>query len=107
MFVNYYAEQKGDATSLFAGVAFVMVAIVLNAVAYRKKGGSGSAVTTKGIAISVLAGVLMSFFYRFIAAAMDLSNFKQPEAGQMTPYTAVVVFSAGVFISILGGHPHQ
>ena len=99
VFINYYAAQKGDATALFAGVALVMVAIVLNAVAYKKKGSGGSAITTKGIVISVVAGILMSFFYRFIAAAMDLSNFEQPQAGKMTPYTAVVVFSTGIFVS--------
>ncbi len=99
VFINYLAAQKGDATSLFAGVALVMIAIVLNAIAYKKKGNSSNTITTKGIVISVVAGVLMSFFYRFIAVAMDLSNFEQPEAGKMTPYTAVVVFSAGVFVS--------
>lgn len=41
----------------------------------------------------------MSFFYRFVAAAMDLDNFVHPAAGKLTPYTAIVVFSAGVFLS--------
>ncbi len=99
VFINYSATQKGNATLLFAGVAFVIVAIVLNAVAYKKKGNSTNAITTKGIIISVVAGVLMSFFYRFIAASMDVDNFQSPAAGRMTPYTAVVIFSIGVFVS--------
>ena len=41
----------------------------------------------------------MSFFYRFIAGAMDLKNFVHPAAGKMTPYTAVFIFSVGIFIS--------
>ena len=41
----------------------------------------------------------MSFFYRFIAKSMDLDNFHNPAAGKMTPYTAVFVFSVGVFLS--------
>ena len=41
----------------------------------------------------------MSFFYRFIAASMDVENFVQPQAGKMTPYTAVFIFSLGVFLS--------
>ena len=41
----------------------------------------------------------MSFFYRFIAASMDLDNFVNPAAGKMTPYTAVVIFALGIFIS--------
>ena len=35
----------------------------------------------KGILLAVLAGVLMSFFYRFVAAAMDLDNFESPTPG--------------------------
>jgi glucose uptake protein len=41
----------------------------------------------------------MSFFYRFIAASMDLNDFVHPVAGKMTPYTAVFIFSVGIFIS--------
>ena len=41
----------------------------------------------------------MSFFYRFIAASMDLDNFEDPAVGKMTPYSAVFIFSAGIFIS--------
>src|SRR5690606_21929783 len=56
-------------------------------------------VSAKGIGISIIAGVLMSFIYRFIAASMDLENFISPAAGKMTPYTAVFVFSIGIFLS--------
>ncbi len=97
--VNYAAAQKGDATVLFAGIALVAVAIVLNAIAYKRKSTSEQTVSGKGIVISLIAGVLMSFFYRFIAAGMDLENFASPAAGKMTPYTAVFIFSAGIFIS--------
>ncbi len=98
VFINYYATQKGDVAFLFAGVLFVFVAIILNAIAYKKKGIS-NAVTTKGILLSVVAGVLMSFFYRFIAASMDINNFESPAVGKMTSYTAVVVFSTGILAS--------
>jgi glucose uptake protein len=96
--LNYSVAQKGDATYLFAGVALIIVAILLNAAAYRKA-SAGSKVTTKGILLSVIAGILMSFFYRFIAASMDLENFENPAAGKMTPYTAVFIFSVGIFVS--------
>src|SRR5450759_6605 len=52
----------------------------------------------KVLLFSVLAGLLMGFFYRFVAAGMSL-DFANPEAGKMTPYTAVVIFSVGVLIS--------
>ncbi|HYK43739.1 MAG TPA: GRP family sugar transporter [Parafilimonas sp.] len=97
--VNYFAAQKGDPVLLFAGVACVAVAIIINAIAYKKKSGSEQKVSTKGIVLSLVAGLLMSFFYRFIAASMDLENFENPAAGKMTPYTAVFIFSVGIFVS--------
>lgn len=97
--INYSAAEKGDPALLFGGVALIMIAIVLNALAYRKASASQNKVSSKGIVISLIAGLLMSFFYRFIAASMDLENFEDPAAGKMTPYTAVFVFSVGIFIS--------
>jgi len=97
--VNYAASQKGDPVFLFIGVACIAVAIIINAVAYKKLNTAQQRVSTKGILISLIAGVLMSFFYRFIAASMDLENFVSPTAGKMTPYTAVFIFSLGIFAS--------
>ncbi|MEL7121335.1 MAG: GRP family sugar transporter [Bacteroidota bacterium] len=97
--VNYLGEQKGDPFFLFLGVGLITIAIILNAIAYRKTSGGEQKVSSKGILVSILAGVLMSFFYRFVARSMDLSDFVNPAVGKMTPYTAVVIFSLGVFIS--------
>lgn len=92
-------SQKGDPVFLFLGVALIAVAIILNAIAYKKTSGGNQKVSSKGILVSILAGVLMSFFYRFVVASMDLDNFVSPAAGKMTPYTAVVIFAMGIFIS--------
>ncbi len=97
--INYIGSQKGDPVFLFLGVGLVAVAIILNALAYKKASSGTQKVTTKGIIVAVLAGVLMSFFYRFVAASMDLDNFMLPAQGKMTPYTAFVIFSLGVFAS--------
>jgi len=97
--INYMGSQKGDPFFLFLGVALVTVAIIINAMASGKMSSGSQKVTAKGIFVSILAGVLMSFFYRFIAASMDLDNFERPAAGMMTPYTAMVIFSLGIFIS--------
>ncbi len=98
--INYIGSQKGDPIYLFLGVALVTVAIIINALAYRRtSSGGGQKVSTKGILISISAGLLMSFFYRFIAASMDLDNFISPAAGKMTPYTAFVIFATGILIS--------
>jgi glucose uptake protein len=97
--VNYFADQKGDPLLLFLGVAFITLAIILNALAYLRTRSGEKKVSVKGIMIALMAGLLMSFFYRFIAASMDLQNFVRPAAGKMTPYTAVFIFSAGILLS--------
>ncbi len=97
--LNYLAAQKGDPFLLFTGVALIALAIILNAFAYRKVSASQNKVSSKGIILSLIAGLLMSFFYRFIAASMDLENFENPTPGKMTPYTAVFIFSVGIFAS--------
>ncbi len=97
--VNYWGAEKGNPAFLFAGVALIALAIILNALAYKKANKANQKISTKGIALSLIAGLLMSFFYRFIAASMDLENFQSPAAGKMTPYTAVFIFSIGIFLS--------
>ena len=54
--------------------------------------------------IAIMAGVLMSFFYRFVAAAMDLNNFESPTPGMATPYSAFFIFAVGIFVSHLVFH---
>lgn len=97
--LNYIAAEKGDPVILFTGVALIMLAIIINAVAYKKVSAAQNKVSSKGIILSLVAGLLMSFFYRFIAASMDLENFENPTPGKMTPYTAVFIFSLGIFAS--------
>ena len=97
---TYLVAPKGDPWLLFAGVALIVIAIICNGVASSRVKRSGdSSSNSKGIILAVLAGVLMSFFYRFVAVAMDLDNFAQPAAGKLTPYSAIFIFTVGVLIS--------
>src|SRR3974390_1287887 len=96
--VNYAEHPVGNAAYLFAGVALVTVAIILDAVAYRKIPGTAAGVSAKGLVLAVACGILMGFFYRFVAASM-YPDFTQPEPGKLGPYAAVFVFSIGVFLS--------
>ena len=99
--INYMGAPKGDPIMLFAGVALIVIAIVCNGIASGRmsKGGEESKSNRKGIILSMVAGVLMSFFYRFVAKAMDLNNFEQPTEGMLTPYSAIFIFSIGVLLS--------
>jgi glucose uptake protein len=98
--INYAGAPKGDPVLLFVGVALIVVAIICNGIASgRIQKGEKSASNRKGIILAVVAGVLMSFFYRFVAAAMDLNNFEVPTEGMLTPYSALFMLSIGVLLS--------
>lgn len=97
--INYIGAPKGDPITLFIGVALIVVAIVCNGIASGKLQKDKKEGANKGIVLAVVAGTLMAFFYRFVAAAMDLDNFAAPAVGKATPYTAIVIFSVGVLLS--------
>ncbi len=98
VFINYFGAPKGDPVILFLGVALIVIAIVLNSVASSKmnSGTEESKTKKKGIIIAICAGILMSFFYRFVASSMDLNNLENPTQGMLTPYGAFFIFSLGI-----------
>jgi len=96
--INYVFAPQGNAIWLFGGVFLIVVAIIIDAIAYKKHSASLQKVSSKGILLSISAGVLMSLFYRFVASSM-VTSFEVPEAGKLTPYTAIFFFAIGVLIS--------
>ena len=99
--VNYLGIPTGNPLLLFGGVALIVIAIICNGVASGKmqKGEESRKNNKKGIIIALIAGVLMSLFYRFVVKGMDVENFNFPAIGMMTPYSAIFVFSIGVLLS--------
>ena len=98
--INYISTPKGDPVTLFAGVALIVVAIILNGIASGKMSrGKDTTTSNKGIWLALAAGILMSFFYRFVAAAMDINNFEVPTPGMATPYSAFFIFAVGMLLS--------
>jgi glucose uptake protein len=96
--INYIFVPKGNPVILFTGVALIVAAIIIDALAYKKHSTSLRKVSGKGIMLSVGAGILMSLFYRFVASSMA-TDFVSPEPGKLTPYSAVFFFAIGVVIS--------
>jgi len=101
--MNYLAAPVGNIALLSAGVAMVTLAIILDAMAYRRlargstaAGSKGS--STRGLLLSIACGVFMGMFYRFVAAAM-YADVALPESGKMGSYAAVFVFAIGIFLS--------
>lgn len=104
--INYYYRPEGNGTLIFVGTCFILAAILLSMFSYRRLASSSEQTPTKGIVLSVLAGVCLAMFYSFVARGLD-TDFSPANAGKLTPYTAVVAFSVGsllcglVFIPIL------
>ena len=97
--VNYISNPLGNPVLIFGGVALIALAIILNARAYQKlQTTSSDKVSKKGLILSVVSGCLMGLFYKYVAGSM-VSNFNVPEAGKLTPYTALVIFAIGIVIS--------
>jgi glucose uptake protein len=100
--INYWAEPKGNPILLFAGVGLITAAIILDALAYRRLPSQSKGGALRGLILAVLCGLLMGFFYRFVAAAMpkpEPAEFIKLPAGKLSPYTAMVLFSLGILAS--------
>jgi glucose uptake protein len=86
--LNYIITPKGNRLMLFGGIFLVCVAILLDALAYRKLARDLS-VSTKGIVVSLLAGLGMGLFYPFVAKALTGAN-------HLGPYSVMFIFALGV-----------
>jgi glucose uptake protein len=95
---NYVAVPVGNVGLLGSGVVLVALAIILDAVAYRRVPGGTTGVSTKGLVLAVACGILMGTFYRFVAAAMYADPL-YAVPGKMGSYAAVFVFAVGIFLS--------
>lgn len=97
--VNYVASPVGNPVYIFGGVGFVLLAIVTGAyINGRMTGSRHSAGNRTGLILSVVGGVLMGFFFRFVGESMS-ADFSHPAPGLLTPYSAVFAFSIGLVAS--------
>lgn len=96
--VNYSVDPQGNALLLFGGVALIALAILLNARAYKQVSKVTGSFSVKGLILAIVAGILMGFFYKYVAVSMA-TDFEVPETGKLTPYTALVLFAVGIVCS--------
>ena len=98
---TYIAKPEGNTTMLALGVTSVVIAIILDALAYKRLAGSAMRTRMKGVVISIAAGVLMGFFYKYVAESMGTINSatQSLESNKLSPYTAIVFFSGGLLLS--------
>lgn len=89
--LNYILAPRGNPVLLFGGLILVILAIVCDALAYRRKEVGRSETSRKGIALSVACGVLMGLFYPFVTKAITGED-------ALGPYTVGFVFAVGILI---------
>jgi len=102
--VNYDAAEVKNSPMLFVGMAIILVAILFSMISYKKLASETKKPTMKGILLSFAAGLLIAFFYKFVANSLAGNTLEQGgvialEVGKLSPYTAVFFFSIGAFLS--------
>lgn len=103
---NYIVKPTGNATMLFSGAVLVAASAVLGALAHRGlslirseqviKAGKSKTIrpktSWKGVVLALSGGVFLGLF------SLPLDMSRVPDTG-LGPYSAAVMFAAGVFIS--------
>lgn len=96
---NYMLLPKGDPLLLFGGVALVVTSVMLSGFASSHIQRNKGIDIRKGILAATASGIVMAFFYRFGAAAIDFENLESPADGKATPYTATFLLATGKLCS--------
>jgi len=97
---SYIQAPKGNPALLSAGVALIVFAMIMSALAHRRLPHSGARSPVRGLVFSVLAGCIMGSFYPQLMRAVSPNFNAAPIArGMLTPYLALVFFGLGVLAS--------
>ena len=102
--VNYLlvvsrSGKSGDKDLLlFSGVVIIVAAIILSMVSYRRLASENKKPTTKGILLSVSAGLFIAFFYGLVVNSLD-PQFVEGSGGKLTPFSGAFFFALGAFVS--------
>jgi len=88
---SYIQAPKGNASMLFAGVALIVFAMIMSAVAHARLPQSGGKNRLRGLIFSTVAGCIMGLFYPQLMRSIG--------ADKLTPYVALVFFGLGVLTS--------
>ena len=86
---SYILSPNGNPILLFSGIALVVAAIAFDAIAYRLRETEHRSLSTRGVVISLIAGLLMGSFYPFVSRSMI--GVDAPG-----PYAVTLFFALGV-----------
>ncbi len=102
--VNYIGQPEGNPFWLFIGCAVIILAIICSMFSYKKRSASQQK-STRGVIYALVAGIFIAFFYRFVMMSVGFDITPSYTGGALTPYTSVVFFALGAFISTLIFNP--
>ncbi len=89
--LNYALAPAGNPWLLFIGMGLVVLALVVDAIAFHKRETHRQRVSSAGIGLSLLAGVLMGLFYPFVQRSLEGEH-------ALGPYSVVPCFAVGVLL---------
>jgi glucose uptake protein len=89
--LNHIISPRGNPLLLFGGVALVALAIIVDAIAYRRRETTRKSLGARGIQISLACGILMGSFYPLVTKATTGQN-------SLGPYAVAFFFAIGVAI---------
>jgi glucose uptake protein len=97
---SYIQSPKGNPLLLGIGVALVLLAMVLSAIAHHKATRQRQLRAGRGLLFAVAAGCLMGFFYPQLMRSISPDFNGSPiRDGYLTPYTALLFFGFGLLAS--------
>lgn len=97
---SFLQAPKGNPAALFSGVALVVLAMIMSALAYSKLPKVPGRSWSRGVIFAVIAGCLMGFFYpQLVGTVSPDFNSGAIKPGLLTPYTALFFFAIGLLLS--------
>lgn len=91
-------QPEGNVTLLFIGVAVIITAIYLSMISFKRLAKEQKKTSSKGILLSVAAGLAIAFFYGLVVKSID-NTYLSGGSGTLTPFSGVFFFAIGVVIS--------
>lgn len=91
--ISWSIEAAVPAVPMAAGLGLILLSILLDAAAYKAKAGQ-MPVSTRGIVIAILAGILTGLFPPFLQKALVGET-------KLDPYAAVVMLGVGIVVCTL------
>ena len=89
--LSYALQPRGSGALLTAGIAMAVVALLLIGKAYGALRAGSAAVSSRGVIVCVISGLLMGIFAPFVTRAMT-------RGATLTPYTTAVFLTLGALI---------